>query len=72
MKINAGEGQHNREHGITKMKVKSRGESEEELLKKAAEHAVNDHGYKEEEIMPPEMQQNIKSHIKSLSCVKER
>jgi predicted small metal-binding protein len=40
------------------------GESEEELLKKAAEHAVNDHGYKEEEIMTPEMQQNIKSHIK--------
>jgi thioredoxin reductase len=25
---------------------------------------VNDHGYKEEEIMTPEMQQNIKSHIK--------
>ena len=40
------------------------GETEEELLKSAAEHAVNDHGYKEEEIMTPEMQQNIKSHIK--------
>jgi predicted small metal-binding protein len=38
-------------------------ESEEELLKKAAEHAVNDHGYKEEEIMTPEMQQDIRSHI---------
>jgi predicted small metal-binding protein len=39
-------------------------EIEEELLKKAAEHAVTDHGYKEEEIMTPEIQQNIKSHIK--------
>jgi predicted small metal-binding protein len=39
------------------------GESEEELLKNAAEHAVNDHGYKEEEIMTPEMQQNIRSHF---------
>jgi hypothetical protein len=33
-------------------------------LKKAAEHAVNDHGYKEAEIVTPEIQQNIKSHIK--------
>jgi predicted small metal-binding protein len=40
------------------------GETEEELLNKAAEHAVNDHGYKEDEIMTPEMQQNIKLHIK--------
>jgi predicted small metal-binding protein len=40
------------------------GESEEELLKRAAEHAVNDHGYKEEEITTPEIQHNIKSHIK--------
>jgi predicted small metal-binding protein len=39
-------------------------DTEEELLKKTAEHAVNDHGYKEAEIMTPEMQQNIKSHIK--------
>jgi predicted small metal-binding protein len=42
------------------------GETEEELLKKAAEHAVNDHGYKEQEIMTPEMQQNIKSRIKRI------
>jgi predicted small metal-binding protein len=42
------------------------GETEEELLKKAAEHAVSDHGYKEQEIMTPEMQQNIKSHIKKI------
>ena len=40
------------------------GEIEEELLNKVAVHAVNDHGYKEDEIMTPEMQQNIKSHIK--------
>jgi predicted small metal-binding protein len=39
-------------------------ETEEELLNKAAEHAVTDHGYKEEKIMTTEMQQNIKSHIK--------
>jgi predicted small metal-binding protein len=40
------------------------GETEEELLKKVEEHAVKDHGYKEEEIMTSEVQQNIKSHIK--------
>jgi predicted small metal-binding protein len=33
------------------------GETEGEILKKAAEHAVNDHGFKEAEIMTPEMQQ---------------
>jgi predicted small metal-binding protein len=41
-------------------------EETEELLKKAAEHAVSYHGYKEQEIMTPEMQQNIKSHIKKI------
>ena len=40
------------------------GEKEGEILKKAAEHAVTDHGFKEAEIMTPEMQQNIKLHIK--------
>jgi predicted small metal-binding protein len=35
------------------------GETEEELLN-------NDHGYKEDEIMTPEMQENIKSHIKRI------
>jgi predicted small metal-binding protein len=44
-------------------------ETEEELLKKAAEHAVKDHGYKEEERMTSEMQQNIKSHIKRFRLV---
>ena len=33
-------------------------------LENAAERAVDDHDYTEEEIMIPEMQQNIKSYIK--------
>jgi predicted small metal-binding protein len=41
------------------------GETEEELLNKAAVHALNDHGYKEDEIMT-QMQENIKSHIKRI------
>ena len=40
------------------------GNTEEELMKNAAEHAVKDHGYKEENIMTPEMQDKIRSHIK--------
>jgi predicted small metal-binding protein len=39
------------------------GETEEEIMKNAAEHAVKDHGYKEEDIMTPEMKEKIKSHI---------
>jgi predicted small metal-binding protein len=39
------------------------GETEEEIMKKAAEHAVRDHGYNEQDIMTPEMKQKIKSHI---------
>ena len=35
------------------------GETEEELMKNAPEHAVKDHGYKEEEIMTPEMKKKI-------------
>jgi len=41
------------------------GESEEDLMKKAAEHAVTDHGYKEEDVMTSEMKEKIRSHIKS-------
>jgi predicted small metal-binding protein len=41
------------------------GESEEDLMKKAAEHAVKDHGYKEENVMTSEMKEKIRSHIKS-------
>ena len=39
-------------------------ETDEELMKKAAEHAVKDHGYTEEDIMTPEMKDRIKSHIR--------
>jgi predicted small metal-binding protein len=42
----------------------AKGETEEELMKEAAEHAVKDHGYKEEEIMTPEMKEKIRSHIR--------
>jgi predicted small metal-binding protein len=46
------------------------GETEEELMKNAAEHAVKDHGYKQEDIMTPEMKERIKSHIpRSLTSV---
>ena len=40
------------------------GETEEEVMKNAAEHAVEGHGYKEEEIMTGEMKEKIKSHIR--------
>ena len=40
------------------------GETEEEIMKNAAEHAVKGHGYKEEDIMTPEMKEKIKSHIR--------
>jgi predicted small metal-binding protein len=42
----------------------AKGETEEELMKDAADHAVKDHGYKEEEIMTPEMKEKIRSHIR--------
>ena len=37
------------------------GETEVEILKNAAEHAVKEHGYKEKDIMTPEMKNKIKS-----------
>ena len=40
------------------------GDTEEELMKNAAEHAVKDRGYKQEDIMTPEMQEMIKSHMR--------
>jgi len=36
----------------------------EEVMKNAAEHAVEGHGYKEQDIMTPEMKEKIKSHIR--------
>ena len=40
------------------------GETEEELMKNAAEHAVKDHGYTEQEIMTAEMKEKIKSNMR--------
>ena len=39
-----------------------KGETEEELLKNAGQHAV-EHGYKEEDIMKPELIEKIKKHM---------
>ncbi len=41
-----------------------RAKTEEEIMKNAAEHAVKDHGYKEEDIMTPQMKEKIKSYIR--------
>jgi predicted small metal-binding protein len=38
----------------------AKGETEEEIMKNAGEHAVKDHGYKEEDIMTPEMKEKNK------------
>jgi predicted small metal-binding protein len=40
------------------------GETEEEIMKNAEEHAIRDHGYKTEDLMTPELRDNIRSHIK--------
>ena len=40
------------------------GETKEEILKNAAEHAVKKHGYKEQDIMTPEMKNKIISLIR--------
>ncbi|MCD6038319.1 MAG: hypothetical protein K0S67_2209 [Nitrososphaeraceae archaeon] len=42
----------------------AKGETEEEIMKNAGEHAVKDHGYKEEDIMTPEMKEKIRQHIR--------
>jgi predicted small metal-binding protein len=41
-----------------------RGETEEEVMKNGAEHAMKDHGMKEEDITP-EMKQKIRGVIRS-------
>ena len=41
-----------------------RGETEEEVMKNGAEHAMRDHGMKEEDITP-EMKQKIRGLIRS-------
>jgi predicted small metal-binding protein len=37
-----------------------KGETEEEIMKNAEEHAMNDHGYKTEDLMTPELRENIR------------
>ena len=41
-----------------------KGETEEEIMKTAEEHAMRDHGYKTEDLMTPELREKIRSHIK--------
>jgi predicted small metal-binding protein len=53
-----------RDAGVPDCDYVAKGETEEELMKDAGQHAVRDHGYKEEEIMTPEMKEKIRSHIK--------
>jgi predicted small metal-binding protein len=36
-----------------------KGETEEEIMKNAEEHALRDHGYKPEDLMTPELRDNI-------------
>jgi predicted small metal-binding protein len=42
----------------------AKGETEEEIMRNAGEHAVKDHGYKQEDIMTPEMKEKIRQHIR--------
>jgi predicted small metal-binding protein len=42
----------------------AKGETEEEIMRDAGEHAVRDHGYNKEEIMTPQMKDKIRSHIR--------
>ena len=44
-----------------------KGETEQEIMKNAEEHAMKDHGYKPEDLMTPELREKIRSHIKSSS-----
>jgi predicted small metal-binding protein len=53
-----------RDAGVPDCDYVAKGKTEEELMKDAGQHAVRDHGYKEEEIMTPEMKEKIRSHIK--------
>jgi predicted small metal-binding protein len=53
-----------RDAGVPNCDYVAKGETEEELMKDAGQHAVRDHGYKEEEIMTPEMKEKIRSHIR--------
>ncbi len=39
------------------------GATEEELMNNLVEHAIKDHGYTREDVMKPEMQEKIKTHL---------
>ena len=41
-----------------------RGETEQEIMKNAEEHAMRDHGFKPRDLMTLELRNNIRSHIK--------
>ena len=41
-----------------------KGETEEEIMKNAEQHAMKDHGYKTEDLMTPDFIEKIRSHIK--------
>jgi predicted small metal-binding protein len=41
-----------------------KGETEEEIMKTAEQHAMRDHGYKTEDLMTPDLKEKIRSHIK--------
>ena len=58
-------------HPMLKLKCKdagfdckfvAKGKTEDEIMQKAAEHAMKDHGMKPED-MTPEMKEKIRSHI---------
>ena len=44
-----------------------KGETEEEIMKTAEEHAMRDHGYKPDDFMTPELREEIRSHIKIIN-----
>ena len=46
-----------------------KGETEEEIMKTAEEHAIRDHGYKPEDLMTPELREKIRSHIKQSQLI---
>lgn len=41
-----------------------KGETEQEIMENSEQHAVQEHHYKPEEMMTPELQHKIKPHIK--------
>jgi predicted small metal-binding protein len=41
-----------------------KGETEEELMRDARQHAARDHGYNQEDILTPELQEKIRAHIR--------